>query len=83
MNYQCVAGSSFKSITNVFQGLAVDMLWHGVEINHAVYSLLLQGAMSFHQLTIVTTTTLPSAILPTQYVNILIRPAITNLILAL
>jgi hypothetical protein len=25
-----------------FQGLGVDMLWHGVEINHAVYSLLLQ-----------------------------------------
>ena len=29
----------------IFQGLGVDMLWHGVEINHAVYSLLLQDVV--------------------------------------
>ena len=26
----------------VVNGLGIDMLWHGVEVNHAVYSLLLQ-----------------------------------------
>ena len=33
-------------ILKYFQGLGVDMLWHGVEINHAVYSLLLQVFIS-------------------------------------
>ena len=30
------------SVGLVFNALGIDMLWHGVEVNHAVYSLLLQ-----------------------------------------
>ena len=32
----------WDTIGLVINGLGIDFMWHGIEINHAVYSLVLQ-----------------------------------------